>query len=50
MRKTEANGKMLQAPWRKLGRIAGFTAIALSVGLVMAAGPCGPPTMTTTTK
>jgi hypothetical protein len=39
MRKTEANGKMLQAPWRKLGRIAGFTAIAFGVGLVMAAGP-----------
>jgi hypothetical protein len=43
MRKTEVNGKMLQAalqaPWRKLGRIAGFTAIALGVGLVMAAGP-----------
>jgi hypothetical protein len=39
MRKTEANAKMLQAPWRKLGRIAGFTAIAFGVGLVMAAGP-----------
>jgi hypothetical protein len=39
MRKTEANGKMLQAPWRKLRRIAGFTAVALGVGLLIAAGP-----------
>src|ERR1700755_2730208 len=43
MRETKANGKMLQAalqaPWRKLGRIAGFTAIAFGIGLVTAAGP-----------
>jgi hypothetical protein len=39
MRETKVNGSMLQAPGRKLGRIARFTAIALGVGLVMAAGP-----------
>jgi hypothetical protein len=39
MLKTEVNGNMVQAPWRKLGRIARFAAIALGAGLVMAAGP-----------
>jgi hypothetical protein len=39
MRETEVTGTMLKAPWWKLGRIARFAAIALGVGLVMAAGP-----------
>ena len=38
MRETKVTGSMLQAPWRKFGRIAGFAAIAFGVGLVMA-GP-----------
>jgi hypothetical protein len=43
MRETKVTGSMLQAPlqapWRKLGWIAGFAAIAFGVGLVMTAGP-----------
>ena len=39
MRNTKAHDTKAHASWRTLGRIGRLTAIALGVGLVMAAGP-----------